>query len=302
MEDDPGLTMPQLWAGRMRRDAADSLAYGCTGLMGIHWRTRILGPNVSALAQAAWDHAAGTPTSARPPMPLRPARPKDPRAERSPHSSATRSKARCTRPSIRPSATTCTPIGLSANGHYTVTLKFCEPFYKAKGKRVFGVSVQGQPLVKSLDIFAKVGQNHALDLTMKDVRVKDGSLVIDFACETEFPWIAAIAVEGKTDDSNQFPGRPFSRKINCGGPAYKDADQREAQSRRAQGALFIRLSYPAGSGRQRNALPGSIPPSYGSGKYGFHPQVTLPADTVWVVLPKSMTFTGGNGSGYTRVC
>ena len=44
MEDDPGLTMPQLWAGRMRRDAADALQYGCTGLMGIHWRTRVLGP------------------------------------------------------------------------------------------------------------------------------------------------------------------------------------------------------------------------------------------------------------------
>ena len=55
MEDDPGLTMPQLWAGRMRRDAADALKYGCNGLLGIHWRTRILAPNVSALAKAAWD-------------------------------------------------------------------------------------------------------------------------------------------------------------------------------------------------------------------------------------------------------
>lgn len=55
MEDDPAMIIPQLWVGRMRRDAADALAYGCTGLMGIHWRTRILGPNVSALAHAAWD-------------------------------------------------------------------------------------------------------------------------------------------------------------------------------------------------------------------------------------------------------
>jgi hypothetical protein len=54
LEDDPGMTMPQLWAGRMRRDAADALKYGCTGLLGIHWRTRILAPNVSALAKAAW--------------------------------------------------------------------------------------------------------------------------------------------------------------------------------------------------------------------------------------------------------
>ena len=55
LEDDPGMTIPQLWAGRMRKDAADALKYGCTGLMGIHWRTRILAPNVSALAKAAWD-------------------------------------------------------------------------------------------------------------------------------------------------------------------------------------------------------------------------------------------------------
>jgi hypothetical protein len=54
LEDDPALIIPQLWVGRMRKDAADALRYGCDGLMGIHWRTRILGPNVSALANAAW--------------------------------------------------------------------------------------------------------------------------------------------------------------------------------------------------------------------------------------------------------
>jgi hypothetical protein len=55
MEDDPGLIYPQLWAGRMRRDAMDALKYGCNGLLGIHWRTQIIGPNVSALAKAGWD-------------------------------------------------------------------------------------------------------------------------------------------------------------------------------------------------------------------------------------------------------
>ncbi len=54
-EDDPGLSSPQLWAGRMRKDAVDARSYGCNGLMGLHWRTRILSPNISALAQAAWD-------------------------------------------------------------------------------------------------------------------------------------------------------------------------------------------------------------------------------------------------------
>ena len=61
LEDDPAMIIPQLWAGRMRRDAADALAYGCTGLLGIHWRTRILGPNVSALAHAAWEQSPWNP-------------------------------------------------------------------------------------------------------------------------------------------------------------------------------------------------------------------------------------------------
>jgi hypothetical protein len=37
---------------------------------------------------------------------------------------------------------------------------------------------------------------------------------------------------------------------------------------------------------------------YSSGKYSFHSLVTLPAATVWVVLPKSITFNGGSGSGF----
>jgi hypothetical protein len=55
MEDDPDLITVQLWAGRMRKDALDSWKYGCDGLFGIHWRTRSIGPTVSALARAAWD-------------------------------------------------------------------------------------------------------------------------------------------------------------------------------------------------------------------------------------------------------
>ncbi len=61
LEDDPSITIPQFWAGRMRRDAADALAYGCTGLIGIHWRTMVLSPNISSLARAAWDQRGWNP-------------------------------------------------------------------------------------------------------------------------------------------------------------------------------------------------------------------------------------------------
>jgi hypothetical protein len=57
MENDPALTQPQPWVGRMRYDAADARRLGCTGLMGIHWRTKAMMQNVAALAAAAWDQS-----------------------------------------------------------------------------------------------------------------------------------------------------------------------------------------------------------------------------------------------------
>lgn len=73
LEDDSAMVQPQLWAGRMRRDAADALAYGCSGLLGIHWRTKILAPNVSALAQAAWSQDGWNPDAGKPAADLAPA-------------------------------------------------------------------------------------------------------------------------------------------------------------------------------------------------------------------------------------
>ena len=55
LEDDGAMVSPQLWVGRIRKDAFDAEKYGCNGLMGIHWRTRVLDPNISALAQAGWN-------------------------------------------------------------------------------------------------------------------------------------------------------------------------------------------------------------------------------------------------------
>jgi hypothetical protein len=65
-----GLGALQLEAGRMRRDAADALAYGCNGLMGLHWRTEIISPNIAALAQAAWDQSWNKPTAGEKPRAL----------------------------------------------------------------------------------------------------------------------------------------------------------------------------------------------------------------------------------------
>ena len=56
MEDDRRLTEPQLWVNRTLQPTwTDALEYGATGLLGIHWRTRVTSPTISARAQKSWE-------------------------------------------------------------------------------------------------------------------------------------------------------------------------------------------------------------------------------------------------------
>lgn len=67
-------------------------------------------------------------------------------------------------------------------------------------------------MLEKLDIFAKVGQNRALDYRYDNVAVTDGWLAVEFVPQVEFPSIAAIIVQGTG----------VNLKINCGGSAYRD--------------------------------------------------------------------------------
>ncbi|NOX54798.1 MAG: hypothetical protein GXP27_10235 [Planctomycetes bacterium] len=223
MEDDPALIIPQLWAGRMRRDAADAHAYGCTGLMGIHWRTRILGHNVAALAHAAWDQRVWNPEFGKPPQ-LPKLEEREGRLGGNPaafpgHQIADTENDtvyRTVRWAVRGYRFKL------PNGAYRVTLQFCEPHYREKGKRVFGATLQGRRVIERLDIFAQVGPDRALDFTFEKVKVTDGWLRIDFVPVVEHPSIAGIVIEQQTDANGNRPARPLVRKINCAGPAWKD--------------------------------------------------------------------------------
>jgi hypothetical protein len=207
LEDDPALTSPQLWAGRMRRDAADALRYGCDGLLGIHWRTRILSANVLALARAAWDQSwnalprrvaddIGPITGQYVSFPGRAVAGADGRA--------------AVYDDIRDRV-----FGYHLkvpNGTYTVTLQLVEGAVDRPRGRVFDVILQGRKVAENVDIFARAGAFKVLDLRFGNVEVADGTLVIDLADRIGYPALAGLVVEG--------PG--FVKKINCGGPAVLD--------------------------------------------------------------------------------
>jgi len=210
LEDDGAMISPQLWAGRMRKDAVDALKYGCTGLMGIHWRTRIVGPNIAALAQAAWQQGSWKDQPVQ-----QQGAPEDfsasgglPRASYDHLISGTEDGVvyQSMRNNVKDYR-----IKLP-NDKYRLTLKFCETIYNKPGQRVFGVNIQDRPLIDKLDMFAQFGKDRAIDYTFEDVEVNNGILAIDFVPMAGLPCISAIVIEGAGG----------TKKINCGGEAYQD--------------------------------------------------------------------------------
>ncbi len=214
-EDDMAMTSPQLWVGRMRKDAADALAYGCTGLIGLHWRTRVLDPNVSALAAAAWDQSGWNPAMNPQLRAAEARRPEGPDGGQQLRFINQQFVERAEEPIYQTIRTGAGLYPLNAyyldvpNGVYKVTLKFSELQHSEAGRRVFDVKIQGKTVLDGLDLFAKGGQNRPIDFSFEGVQVGDGRMVIGFQQRVGFPCISGIVLEG-----------PVTRKINCGGDAW----------------------------------------------------------------------------------
>jgi hypothetical protein len=211
LENDQNLVGPQLWAGRMRYDAADARALGCTGLLGIHWRTKILAPNVAALAAAAWDQSFAPPD-----WDLRPAL-----TGGKLHTGNIVVAKKPVQGASGPEAEVCQTILEDCHdsyimgvpdGRYTVTLLFNETLYQSAGARVFDVKLQGETLVEGLDIFARAGRNRLLKLEFQGIQVGDAPLHLHFTPGAGQPSIAGFGIEGTTRNR-----RPFSLWINLGG-------------------------------------------------------------------------------------
>jgi hypothetical protein len=55
LEDDPSMWFPQFRASRVEIDIKRSKSFGCQGMLGIHWRQRIVDPTATYLSRALWD-------------------------------------------------------------------------------------------------------------------------------------------------------------------------------------------------------------------------------------------------------
>jgi len=199
LEDDPALTSPQLWVGRLRRDAADARRYGASGLIGIHWRTRAIGPAVAALAQAGWRQDwTETPAQVEGPVGGYPLVRADAAVAGTREPDLYRHQ-RCGLAGYR--------LKLP-NGRYDLHLRFAELQLARAGERVFDVTVQGRTVATNVDLARSPGPRTAFDHVVRGVGVHHGWLDVGFVDHQNVACLAAIEVEGRT-----------ARRIDVGGPA-----------------------------------------------------------------------------------
>ena len=232
LEDDPALTTPQFWIGRLRSDLAESCGIGCDGVIANFWRTSSIAPNIMAYAQACWSQKDWNPNSGKP------------------YSYAHQAKS-----DIRKGGITTNyfkqikgtddqylfntqrydikgyKINIP-NGTYKVTFLFSETKFKEAGKRVFDIKVEDAVALEDIDVYARVGGDTVCVLSTPDFKVNDYMLDIDLIPKTGPTFLSAFIIEGRTDDVNQIKGVPYRREINVGGGLYKDfeADLNEYES------------------------------------------------------------------------
>ncbi len=228
VEDDPAMSIPQFWARRMRRDAQTAYQYGCNGLMGIFWRTRVIAPTLASLAKAGWDQQW--------PETVPPAgsyRVRDIRAGFPITTLYVDGKIRGT--DDAPVYQTCRIDARRYSiavpeGEYKVTLCFCEPQHGQKGKRVFDVLLQGMTVLADFDISKEAGGAcRVWDKSFEGITAKNGRIEIAFEKKEDWPCISAIKVEGPA----------ASVKINCGGGAWGEyAADAQPVSENPSGADF----------------------------------------------------------------
>ena len=207
MEDDPALLNSRLGVGRMRADAVDAYRYGCDGLLGIHWRTRILSPNVSALAAAAWKQENwGIDESFY--QTVKAEGPKNGQNVAWPEKPVLGTEEDFLYQTARENVSAyhfAVP-----NDQYTVVLKFAS----APQSRSFSVIIEGNSvLIPKVSLGQEAGESRtAIEYSFEKIPVNDGWMDIEFSPMVGIPCICALSVTSGS----------YAKRVNCGGPAYQD--------------------------------------------------------------------------------
>jgi hypothetical protein len=84
------------------------------------------------------------------------------------------------------------------DGQYVVTFSFIEPTVQAVGQRVFDVSINDQPVIRQLDVFARAGFMTPVTRSVV-VDVKGGRMVFNFTASVRSAVVSGIVIEPLTN-------------------------------------------------------------------------------------------------------
>lgn len=222
LEDDPALTTPQFWAGRLRSDIAESYAAGCNGIVGNFWRTRSIAPNIIAMAEACWEQEDWNPDFGKPyhyvPESTNDIRIGGVGTNYYRHIKGTEDQ-------YLYNTQRYDLEGFKVkvpNGNYKVTFLFSETKFDQPGQRVFHLKVQDSEVLRNIDVFKATGRDSTYTITSGMVKVDNYTLDIQFEPVVGPTFLSGFVIEGKTADVNQIKGTPYRRCIDVGGGLYKD--------------------------------------------------------------------------------
>lgn len=222
LEDDPAMTTPQFWAGRLRNDIAEAYSNESKGVIGIHWRTRSIDTNIQAFAKACWEQEEWNPNWNKQynyaPVAINDIRMGGVGANYYKGIIGTEDQY----------LYNTQRYGIDGykvkvpNGNYRVTFLFSETKFSKENERVFDIKIEGKDVVTNLDVFKESGSNNAFAFTSDEFVIDDYSLDIEFASVIGETFLSGLIIEGKTADANQIKGTEYKRAINTGGGLYKD--------------------------------------------------------------------------------
>ncbi len=88
------------------------------------------------------------------------------------------------------------------NASYSVKLHFVEMYQTMSGARQFSVTVEGQPVLENVDLYAQVGHDVAFDVVVPEVLVADETLTIEVVSQIENATISGFAIY--SNDGGEF--------------------------------------------------------------------------------------------------
>jgi hypothetical protein len=175
-------------------------------------------------------------------------------------------------------------IPVNQIGTYLVKLHFAETYYDRPKERIFDVLVNGNKVVKGLDIFSRVGFATALVIPTTVQLVTSSQIVIEFVGKIENPKISGIEVieltSAITAPTTAPVLRPVEILINCGGSSFDELYTDRTWE--ADQYYIGGMSYNDGSTKILNTVDD---PLYQTERYGeFRYEIPVPMNGQYTIV------------------